>query len=84
MHSVNLGDLQRGFVLCAYCACGHRAEVDVARLAAAKGWDLDTTRIRRCLLCSACGSKDIEIRIVYDGGIKFRHGGMTSSQPSPA
>jgi hypothetical protein len=53
--------------------------VDVVRLVGARGWDLDTTMIRRCLRCSACGSKDIEIRIVYDGGIKFRHRGMTLS-----
>ena len=78
---MNLEDLTHGFIVAAFCRCGHRADVDLARLAAAKGWDLDTTAIRRCLRCSKCGSREVEIRIVFHGGIGFRHDGMRTPAP---
>jgi hypothetical protein len=78
---MTLEHLRRGFLVVAYCGCGHRAELDLARLAKAKGWDLETTAIRRCLRCSVCGTREVEIRIVYDGGIRFRHDGMVRPAP---
>ncbi len=73
---MTLHDLTRGFVLVAFCQCGHKADMDLQAPAAAKGWDLDTTQIRRCPWCSRCSSPQVQIRIVFDGGIKFKHAGM--------
>ena len=73
---VTLTDLTRGFRLTAYCMCGHAAEPDPARLAAVRGWDQELTGIRRLLRCSACGSREVSVRIAYSGGIVFRHDGM--------
>ena len=53
-----------GLVVSAHCyarACGHKALLDLQVLAARFG--IDSTFDRRKLRCSACGSRNVQIRV---------------------
>ena len=76
---MTLHDLTRGLVLIAVCECGHNADFDVQGLGAAKGSQLDTIRVTRCLRCSRCASRQVQIRSVFDRGVRFKHKGMAGN-----
>ena len=49
---MTLQHLTRRFVLIAICEGCNKADLDLQALAAAKRWNLNTTKICRCLRCS--------------------------------
>ena len=67
------------FDILVFCgACGHRATLDRAKVPAG----LTVKALPHRLRCSACGSRDASIRIVYTGAGGFHHGGNTLAKPT--
>jgi hypothetical protein len=60
------------FSVFAFCErCHHYAAIDRARIPAGA----TMSRVRTLLRCSACGSREAALRIVYPGAGGFRHDG---------
>ena len=58
------------FTVLAFCGtCGHQAPLDRARVPAG----VSVQRLRGRLRCSACGSHETQIRILYTGAGGFRY-----------
>lgn len=64
------------FAILAFCdACGHQALLDRRRLPTG----LTVQQVRARLRCSACGSRDTSIRIVYTGAGGFHYRGESKA-----
>jgi hypothetical protein len=57
------------FDIVAFCDCGHRADLDLEALPPTMTVD----QLRARLRCQVCGGGDVSIRIVWHGGVDFRH-----------
>lgn len=58
----------------AYCPninCRHNVKLDLPALLSAHG-NLTLTELRAKLRCSACGSKNVSISLVYTGGMGLK------------
>ena len=75
--AVVLGDAVRdGHPLWVFCeACCHSATVDPARVAARVGYDCPVPELKRRMRCSQCGSRQVDVRVKYEGpGVVAHHG----------
>jgi hypothetical protein len=64
------------FTILAFCdACGRSRPLDRAALPAG----LTVDALRRRLRCTACGSHETSIRIIYTAAGGFHHGGMAQN-----
>jgi hypothetical protein len=59
------------FKIVGFCACGHSAPVDTARLLP----DITIEVLRGRLRCQVCGAREVGLRIIWIAAGGFKHSG---------